>query len=284
MNVDLQPGLGVPSLYDAINRKMSQSSPVILIVFTIIIIFYYVMFNALGTSTSVGSAVAESGTSTSSGVSATEIFFWGLFVFLILINGLQYFFSLDIKAAIRNIFSPLPEIDVTVTKKLEDDTSVPEIKFEKQVFNIPENTYTYDDAKAVCKAYGARLASYDEVEKAYNDGGEWCNYGWSKKQMILFPTQKQTFDKLQKKPGHENDCGRPGINGGFIANPNARFGVNCYGYKPEITQAEMMAMNNVSPYPLTKQEKEFEHKVEEYRKNLPDIMVSPFNHKRWSII
>ena len=27
------------------------------------------------------------------------------------------------------------------------------------------------NAKAVCKAYGSRLATYDEVEKAYNEGG-----------------------------------------------------------------------------------------------------------------
>jgi hypothetical protein len=31
--------------------------------------------------------------------------------------------------------------------------------------------------------------------------------------MALFPTQKETWDKLQKIKGHEHDCGRPGING-----------------------------------------------------------------------
>ena len=63
---------------------------------------------------------------------------------------------------------------------------------DKQVFNIPGNHYTYDDAKAMCKAYNAELATYDQVEQAYNLGADWCNYGWSDGQMALFPTQKQT--------------------------------------------------------------------------------------------
>ena len=103
----------------------------------------------------------------------------------------------------------------------------------KEVFNVNNNLYTYDDAQAICKNYGARLANYDEVEESYNDGGEWCNYGWSGSQMALFPTQKNTWNKLQQTDKHKNDCGRPGINGGYIANPYAKFGVNCYGVKPK---------------------------------------------------
>ena len=40
-----------------------------------------------------------------------------------------------------------------------------------------------------------------------------------KDQMALYPTQKKTYNKLQTIKGHEHDCGRPGINGGYIANP-----------------------------------------------------------------
>ena len=28
-------------------------------------------------------------------------------------------------------------------------------------------------------------------------------------------------------------CGNPGINGGYFANPDLKFGVNCYGIKPK---------------------------------------------------
>jgi hypothetical protein len=282
MNFDLNNGM--PNLYDGMNSRLSGSNPVILIVVTVLIIFYYLVFSSLGVSTQNMNVVSQK---TVESLTATEVFFWAIFIFLILINGLQYFFSVDIQAAIKNIFSPTPEIDITLTNEFpeeEEKEPVPEIEYVKQVFNIPGNKYTYEDAKALCKAYGSRLATYDEIENTYNEGGEWCNYGWSQKQMALFPTQKETYNKLQKHKGHENDCGRPGVNGGYIANPNVRFGVNCFGYKPEITENERIAMNNVDPFPLTRKEKQLERKVEHYRKKLPEIEVSPFNHTRWSVI
>jgi len=67
-----------------------------------------------------------------------------------------------------------------------------------EVFNISNNLYTFDDAKNVCGSYGARLANYDEIENAYNNGAEWCNYGWSDGQMAFFPTQKDTWSVLQR--------------------------------------------------------------------------------------
>ena len=160
----------------------------------------------------------------------------------------------------------------------------PEIKFKKQVFNIPGNYYTYNDAKAMCSAYGAELATYDQLEQAYNKGAEWCNYGWSANQLALFPTQKKTYDILQGTPGHENDCGRPGINGGYIANPNVKFGVNCYGNKPKIRSDEEELMKTSKPYPQTEQDIAFQKKVDEMRNNLDQILLSPFNRDTWGSV
>ena len=39
--------------------------------------------------------------------------------------------------------------------------------------------------------------------------------------MAYFPTQKDTWDKLQNNPNTKHACGRPGINGGFIDNKQA---------------------------------------------------------------
>lgn len=284
MNLNVSPITGFPTLHDTITNKIGRDNPIILIVLSIIIIVYYFVFSYMGGDAGSSSAFGSPSTSTTSyGFSFVELLLWGLFIFLVLINGLQYFFSLDIQTAIKNIFSE-PEIDITITRDEEKEQVVPEIMIEKQVFNVPENTYTYDDAKALCKAYGGRLAKYEEVEKAYQKGAQWCNYGWSEGQMILFPTQKETYDKLQKIPGHENDCGRPGINGGYIANTNAKFGVNCYGYKPEITPEEREMMEHVTPYPLTQKEKEMKQKVDTYKDTLHTILVSPFNNTRWSQI
>jgi hypothetical protein len=102
--------------------------------------------------------------------------------------------------------------------------------------------------------------------------------------MALFPTQQNTFDGLQKIPGHENDCGRPGINGGYIANPHVKFGVNCFGYKPKMTKEEEELMQNSTPYPKTEKDLAMERRVEYWKKRLNEILVSPFNYKNWSRI
>jgi hypothetical protein len=216
------------------------------------------------------------------------------------INAFQYFFNVNIIAYIQNLFSSTIDEDVyadnTTNVTNNEDTNnyieqttyqpstVQEIKFKKQVFNIPGNYYTYNDAKALCSAYGAKLANYDQIEKAYNNGAEWCNYGWSAKQLALFPTQKKTYADLQTIPGHENDCGRPGINGGYIANPNVKFGVNCYGYKPKMRSDEDELMKTARPYPETPQDIDFQKKVDMMKGNLDQILISPFNYDRWSSV
>jgi hypothetical protein len=151
----------------------------------------------------------------------------------------------------------------------------------KQVFHIPQNTFNFIESKALCKAYGGRLATYDELEDAYKNGADWCSYGWSKNQMALFPTQKEKWDELQKIKGHEHDCGRPGVNGGFIKNPNVNFGVNCYGKKPEMLDPDAL---NKPLYPVTKTDKKIDQLSKQYETNLKNIDLSPFNHENWSRI
>ena len=115
----------------------------------------------------------------------------------------------------------------------KDISPVPEMP-NKEVYHIPGNNYTFEDSRAICNAYGGKLADIKQMQDAWKDGAEWCSYGWSKDQMALFPTQYKHWKRLQKIDGHENDCGRPGVNGGYIDNPNVRFGVNCYGTKPKM--------------------------------------------------
>jgi hypothetical protein len=100
--------------------------------------------------------------------------------------------------------------------------------------------------------------------------------------MILFPTQTATYNDLQKIPGHEHDCGRPGVNGGYISNPEAKFGVNCYGYKPKINKLEEDLMAVTTPYPLTEKDILFEKRVNYWKSKLNEILVSPFNYNTWS--
>ena len=156
-----------------------------------------------------------------------------------------------------------------------------------QVFNVGNNMYTYDDAQAVCKSFDARLATYSEIEQSYNDGAEWCNYGWSDKQMAFFPTQKETWDKLQNTENHKNDCGRPGVNGGYMANPNIKFGVNCFGKKPKAKDTDLLIMKgrqNNSNYvqPISAQDKELQKKADYWKNNEDKLQINSFNIKKWS--
>jgi len=183
----------------------------------------------------------------------------------------------SVEPAIANIL-PIPEITGSDVGEIFNN-----VGGKDQVFNVPGNYYGYDDAKAVCSAYGARLAKYGEVESAYKKGGEWCNYGWSDGQMALFPTQQKTYDVLQTKKGHENDCGRPGINGGYMANPALKFGVNCYGKKPAIKPEEADRMKDTTPYPITMEDINFQNKVDYWKDKVNDILVAPFNYKNWSV-
>lgn len=157
----------------------------------------------------------------------------------------------------------------------------------EEVFNVSNNLYTYDDAQAVCAAYGARLATYDEIEESYNNGADWCNYGWSDGQMAFFPTQKETWTKLQKNPKRKNDCGRPGVNGGYMANPYLKFGVNCYGKRPDPTQSDLkiMAANakNDVVVPKTDEEIQLDKKVQFWKENADKLLnVNSFNRDKWS--
>jgi hypothetical protein len=212
----------------------------------------------------------------------------GILLALILLNGYQYFVGADVSAYLSNLFTQNPELDIIIDTPITGGTSspspVPEIKLRKQVFNIPENNFVYEDAKALCSAYGAKLATYSQIEDAYDNGGEWCNYGWSDGQMALYPTQKKTWEQLQQIEGHENDCGRPGINGGYIDNPKVKFGVNCYGYKPRMTDTEQELMNTASIYPQTEKEKAMEQRVNYWKSHLTEVLVSPFNSSSWSRI
>ena len=154
-----------------------------------------------------------------------------------------------------------------------------------EVFNVTNNLYTYDDAQAICSAYDAKMASYDQVEDSYNNGGEWCNYGWSDGQMALFPTQKNTWDTLQKTDNHKNDCGRPGINGGYISNPYMKFGVNCYGKKPKASAAELarMAANTSKSYPKTVADQVVDAKVKYWKENASKMLnLNSHNKDKWS--
>jgi heme/copper-type cytochrome/quinol oxidase subunit 2 len=265
------------NMYNYLNNLILN--PIVFIIIFLIIVAYFVFSSSLGNNNTFS---LGNNSSTNDGSNIIGVIIISILVILILVNAFQYFFSINVTAYINGLFTPTTTVDIVVDQSTYKPVTVPEIKFRKQVFNVPGNNYNYENAKAICNAYGSNLATYKQIEDAYENGAEWCNYGWSQGQMALFPTQQQTYDKLQTIDGHNHDCGRPGINGGYIANPEVKFGVNCYGYKPKINEEEEELMKTSSPYPETTKDLAFQKRVDYWKNNIDDVLVSPFNNNRWS--
>ena len=288
-------------------------NPIPIVVLVAVVFFYMVFFYTLkSSSTSIDS---------SSITSFLEIIFGIIFIILVFVNATLYYFNVDVSATFSKLFTKMPKVSLNLNNKNNDeqdgsfmkdiknieneieeyastnpetnnddsgdgdDSGGDDIESElsdKEVFHIPGAYYTYDDSKAICKAYGGKLASYNQLEEVYKNGGEWCSYGWSKDQQILYPTQKKTYKKLQKIPGHEHDCGRQGINGGYVSNKKARFGVNCYGVKPEMKNQEKKLMKKRKFYPVNPEQIREKRLVDHWRKQLPSILISPYNKDEWN--
>ena len=170
------------------------------------------------------------------------------------------------------------------TKNYNDktETATPSVADKNEVFNIGNNLYTYEDAQSICTAYGARLATYDDIEQAYEAGGEWCNYGWSEGQMIFFPTQKDTWQTLQKDPKKKNNCGRPGINGGYMENPYVKFGVNCYGVKPKPKTSDLILKTQSVTSTVASPPPAIDPNVQKWKSLLDTLSINYYNSNEWS--
>ena len=151
-----------------------------------------------------------------------------------------------------------------------------------EVFNVSQNKFTYYDAEPLCNALGAELATYEQVKKAWNNGADWCNYGWVKGQMAVYPTQKQTYDKLQMGPADQRGaCGTVGINGGYFDNPEFKYGVNCYGNKPSQSSHDEAMLMSQGKAPKTPAALKIDALRAEYINQADSMFVRPFNDSAW---
>jgi len=210
-----------------------------------------------------------------------EIVLWVSLIGIVYINIKNYDHeNSNFKIKMENLFNTkLANLKVE-TKKENDEKHKKEDKEEckdnnsnKEVFHIANNLYSYQEARDVCEKYDATMANYEQIERAYNNGANWCSYGWSKDQLALFPTQQELYNELKKIPGHQHDCGRPGINGGYIKNKNVKFGVNCYGVKPKKNEKDEIYMQSVQSLPISSQDT---------KEKSSNYIVAPFNKNYWS--
>ena len=149
---------------------------------------------------------------------------------------------------------------------------------DKEVFHIRDNIFSYDQAKAICAAHGSRLATIEEMIDSYRKGANWCSYGWSDGQLALYPTQKDFWSKLQSDPYKKNECGKPGVNGGYFENKAYHFGANCFGLKPAPKQDEKDKQKLIGKSRLSGMERQ----IDEYQQTKGQYTVAPFNEDNWS--
>jgi len=210
---------------------------------------------------------------------------WYLLYSQVIVLILKYGLGLDLIRYLKDpknyhSGSPPPDDEETV-KDPEKESGKEKGSGKDEVFHINNNLYTYGDAKHICASLDSRLASYEEIEAAYKKGGEWCGYGWSEDQLALFPTQHETWSRLQKDPTTKNMCGRPGINGGFIQNPATKYGVNCFGIKPDEKMKAVGIAPNSKEY-LVQFEKDGVANVNAWKNKRQSLSVLPFNPLQWS--
>jgi hypothetical protein len=243
----------------------------------------------------VGAAVALLAYNTQ--YSNIELVLFAFFMVVMLTVGLNYFLGVQVNASIKNALSA-PNLDMTIASS---DVSGNQVNKEtgsavstggssgstdsssgangvvnwfskNQVFHVPGN-FDYQSAKALCKAYGGKLASFDDMDKAHKGGADWCDYGWSDEQMVLYPTQYKTWQMYQKTD-KKDMCGRPGVNGGYNNDLLQKLGANCFGPKPS---------QDDTPLPQPPQALESDAAAVYYWKSqLASFKPSAFNYSSWN--
>lgn len=207
--------------------------------------------------------------------SALEFLMLLFFIIIIAIIGTNYFFGIQLTTTLNNLFTA-PKVNVDIVEPEEDQESQGQDQDQNSNSNDPnrppetyhvQGQFDYSTAKSLCKAYGATLATLSQVKDAFNKGGEWCDYGWSEDQMVLYPTQKSSWEKYQETD-NKAQCGIPGINGGYNMRPNQKLGVNCFGKKPSGTMPTAVEPTKVDDRAS-------------YWKS-QNLNVAPFNYKSWS--
>lgn len=213
--------------------------------------------------------------------SALEFLMFLFFVIIIAIVGANYFFGIQLTTTLNNLFTS-PKVNVAIVEPTEDQTqetvsgsssgSSSGTGTSSGTGSSPETyhiqgQFDYSIAKSVCKAYGATLATLDQVKDSFKKGGEWCDYGWSEDQMVLYPTQKSSWQNYQETD-NKTQCGIPGINGGYNTRPNQKLGVNCFGKKPSGKMPEVVAPAKIDDRAA-------------YWKG-QNLNISPFNYNSWS--
>tara|TARA_B100000787_G_C16167763_1_gene284786 strand:+ start:213 stop:818 length:606 start_codon:yes stop_codon:yes gene_type:complete len=196
-------------------------------------------------------------------------------VFSAALLGLVFFLykRLHVSFDLKALYNWIVGIEETI---LEGTEEAEEEIVGKQVYNIPQNVFTYDEAKLVCKSFDSELATVKQLMEAYKRGANWCTMGWVDDQIAAYPIQQDFWNKLSDEDMNSEKCGMPGINAGYFKNKNFKFSANCFGVKPNPQNKERINVNYVNEY------SESDKQVLKYKRNREKYSIAPFNKGNWS--
>jgi len=171
-----------------------------------------------------------------------------------------------------------PEVKKVAAPEVKK-TEAPEVKKpsqkNKEVYLVANNIFQREDSQKVCKAFfNADVATMKQLEEGYNNGANWCNYGWTAEGKAFYP--------LQKSENNPRCFGERGMNGGTMENTsNIMLGVMCYGEKPDenhMTVDKLFTDSSMAQNDL--------QILDAYRKrlNLEGVKIAPFNSEKWNAV
>ena len=168
-------------------------------------------------------------------------------------------------------------------------SELPKPKDPKEVFHI-YSKFNYLEAQEICKSYNGSLATPKQLDEAYTNGANWCNWGWLSDGTIGYPVQEKYW--LDMEGRHKGHCGpTAGINKVNNIDPLQRYGVNCYGIKPKKTKKDKeldAVLGDDSEESLNAQiqkckvSKQKAKKQKWLSKQKKDIRILGFNDSKWS--
>jgi hypothetical protein len=217
------------------------------------------------------------------------------FLLVLLSSGLYFFINIKNLMGSINVFkqikifsdekkNELHKIDKNVSNELANDNlemkniqTKREIEMndqqKKEVYLVNNNIFSKSEVPKVCKAlFNGTAATKEQLNESYNNGANWCNYGWDNDGEAYYPLQDDT---------NNSSCeGSKGLNGGKMPTGDIKLGALCYGVKPEDCKYSNLTK--------IKQDSSFSEgdliMLENYRKKLANggIKITPFNNNAWS--
>ena len=116
MNVD--PTVYLKEIITKNGKKDSQLNADIkiylLVALVVIIVIYGILFAILGGGSQGQASGSGSGTASSAGLKFFEVMLWSVFIMLIILNGFQYFFNVNLTTRFINFFTEKPKLEITM--------------------------------------------------------------------------------------------------------------------------------------------------------------------------